>query len=61
MNVEDIVKKVKELVGEGNIEKATQYIEDHKDELGDQYDKVKDLISKADVGGMLDKVKNFFK
>ena len=37
MNVEELVQKAKDLIGEGNVEHAQQFIEEHKDELGEHY------------------------
>ncbi|OJG28744.1 hypothetical protein RU98_GL000337 [Enterococcus caccae] len=61
MNTEEIVQKVKDLIGEGNVEKAKQFLEEHKDEIGEQYEKLKGMIPDIDTGGLADKVKNFFK
>lgn len=61
MNTDEIVQKVKELIGEGNFEKAKQFLEEHKDEIGEQYEKIKGMIPDVDTGGFTDKVKGFFK
>lgn len=61
MNTDEIVQKVKELIGEGNFEKAKQFLEEHKDEIGEQYEKIKGMIPDVDTGGFADKVKGFFK
>lgn len=45
MNKEELIQKVKDLIGEGNVEKAQQFVEDHKDELGEYAEKAKDLIT----------------
>lgn len=45
MNREELIQKVKDLIGEGNVEKAQQFVEDHKDDLGDYAEKAKDLIT----------------
>ena len=44
MNKDELIKKAKELLNEGNIEKAKVFIEEHKVELGDYYDKAKVLL-----------------
>ncbi|OJG75101.1 hypothetical protein RV12_GL001706 [Enterococcus quebecensis] len=61
MNTDEIVQKVKDLIGEGNFEKAKQFLEEHKDEIGEQYEKLKGMIPDIDAGGLADKVKGFFK
>lgn len=60
MNRDELVKKAKELLNEGNIEKAKQFIEDHKDELGDYYDKAKILLKSEKVDHLMDRFKKFF-
>lgn len=61
MTVEDIIEKVKEFVGAGNFEKAFRFVDEHKDELGEQYEKVKGMISpEVDAASVVDKVKNLF-
>lgn len=47
MNVDEIIAKVNEFIGEGKIDAATKFIEDHKDDLGDHLESVKGLLSKA--------------
>ena len=42
MNKDELIKKAKELLNEGNIEKAKVFIEEHKVELGDYYDKARE-------------------
>ncbi|WP_431606191.1 hypothetical protein [Enterococcus rotai] len=54
------MQKVKELIGEGNFEKAKQFLEEHKDNIGEQYEKIKGMIPDVDAGGLADKVKGFF-
>ena len=59
MNVEELIAKAKGLISEKNIAEAKKFIEDHKEELGEHYDKlVKSLGGDAD--GIIDKVKGFF-
>ncbi|WP_379946022.1 hypothetical protein [Enterococcus devriesei] len=60
MNKDELVKKIKELLNEGNIEKAKEFIEDHKDELGDYYDKAKVLLKSGKFDGLRDQFKKFF-
>ncbi|TLQ03608.1 hypothetical protein FEZ51_08360 [Pediococcus stilesii] len=59
MNKDDIMKKVEDMIGEGNIDKAKSFIEDHKEDLGEYYEKAKDLISN-NAGDVIDKVKGIF-
>lgn len=59
MNKDDIMKKVEDMIGEGNIDKAKSFIEDHKEDLGEFYEKAKDLISN-NAGDVIDKVKGIF-
>ncbi|MDT2828380.1 MAG: hypothetical protein ACTJHK_01745 [Enterococcus viikkiensis] len=60
MDKDELVKKIKELLNEGNIEKAKEFIEDHKDELGDYYDKAKVLLKSGKFDGVMDQFKKFF-
>lgn len=59
MNANEIIEKAKDLIGEGNIEKAQEFINEHKDELGEQFEKIQALIG-SNGEGMLDKVKKLF-
>ena len=60
MNKDELIKKAKELLNEGNIEKAKVFIEEHKVELGDYYDKAKDLLKSEKIDGLIDRFKQFF-
>ncbi|MDU5335965.1 hypothetical protein [Enterococcus sp.] len=60
MNTDELIKKAKDLMNEGNIEKAKEFIEDHKDELGDYYDKAKVLLKSEKFDGLMDQFKKFF-
>lgn len=59
MNVDEIVAKVKELVSAEKIDEAKQFIEEHKDELGDKLHDLTGLLG-DNADGLLDKVKGFF-
>lgn len=59
MNKDDIMEKIKDMIGEGNIEKAKDFIEDHKEDLGEYYEKAKELV-KSNAEGVIDKVKDIF-
>ncbi|EHB6470537.1 hypothetical protein JWS92_001942 [Enterococcus faecalis] len=65
MNVDEIIEKVKKLIGEGNLEKAKEFVEMHKDDLGDQYQKVVSMLVAQDTEmqprSLVDKIKNLFK
>lgn len=59
MNINEIMDTVKGSVGEGKLEEAQTFIKDHKDDLGDYYDKAKDLID-GNSSSLLDKAKDLF-
>jgi hypothetical protein len=59
MNKDDIMNKIKDLMSSGNLDDAKSFIEEHKDDLGDYYDKAKDLIGN-DASGIVDKIKGLF-
>lgn len=59
MTIKEIMDTVKGLVGEGKLEEARSYVEDHKDVLGDSYGKAMDLIN-GDPSDILDNLKNLF-
>lgn len=58
MNKEELIKKAKELLNEGNIDKAKAFIEDHKDELDEYYDKAKVLLKSEKFDSLRDQFKN---
>ena len=60
MNKDELIKKAKELLNEGNIEKAKVFIEEHKVEQGDYYDKAKVLLKSEKIDGLIDRFKKFF-
>ncbi|GAA2903489.1 hypothetical protein P7H00_10500 [Enterococcus pseudoavium] len=60
MNNDELIKKAKELLNEGNIDKAKEFIEDHKEELGEYYDKAKVLLKSEKFDGLIDQFKNLF-
>lgn len=61
MNKDELMAKVKEMVNEGNLDEAKQFIEDHKDELGNYVEQAKNLLKDIDVDGITDKIKSLFK
>lgn len=58
MNTEEMIQKVKDLIGEGNVEKAQKFVEDHKDELGDYAEKAKNMITNFNPDDFADKAKD---
>ncbi|MGF1919436.1 hypothetical protein [Enterococcus faecalis] len=61
MNKEEIIQKAKDLIGEGNVEQAKRFIEEHKSELGEHHEKMKAAVPNEEAGSILGKVKNLFK
>ncbi|MBZ1540165.1 hypothetical protein J6K67_02220 [Leuconostoc mesenteroides] len=59
MNKDEIVEKVKSLMSEGNIDKAKDFIEEHKEDLGENFDKLKDMIG-DNAEGIIGKIKGLF-
>lgn len=57
MTKEELIKKAKELLNEGNIEKAKTFIDEHKDELGDYYEKAKILVTSEKIDGLKERLK----
>lgn len=60
MNVEELVQKAKDLIGEGNVEHEPQFIEEHKDELGEHYHKITAMLADTTTDGLFDKIKGLF-
>ncbi|MDU2090501.1 MAG: hypothetical protein E7E76_06215 [Enterococcus faecalis] len=52
MNVEELVQKAKDLIGEGNVE--------HEDELGEHYHKITAMLADTTTDGLFDKIKGLF-
>ena len=61
MNVEELVQKAKDLIGEGNVEHAQQFIEEHKDELGEHYHKITAMLADTTTDDLFDKIKGLLK
>lgn len=59
MNIDEIVKKAKDLISEQNLTEAKKFIEEHKNELGEYYDKLIQMVS-SNADGVIDKVKDLF-
>lgn len=60
LNKDEMLNKVNELVGEGKIEGAKDFIAEHKDGLGEYAEKAKALTENFDTNSIIDKVKNLF-
>ena len=52
-------KKAKDLISEQNLTEAKKFIEEHKNELGEYYDKLIQMVS-SNADGVIDKVKDLF-
>ena len=59
MNIDEIAKKAKDLISEQNLTEAKKFIEAHKSELGEYYDKLIQMVS-SNADGVIDKVKDLF-
>ena len=59
MNKDEIVEKVKSLLSEGNLDKAKDFIEEHKEDLGENFDKLKRMIG-DNAEGVIVKIKGLF-
>ena len=55
-----ISSKAKDLIGEGNVEHAQQFIEEHKDELGEHYHKITAMLADTTTDDLFDKIKGLF-
>lgn len=62
MNPTELLEKAKELLANGDINAAKDFITKHKDDLGGYFDKAKDLLNGLDLSqgldGVLDKAKD---
>lgn len=57
----ELLEQVKDLIAKGDFSKAQQFIEDNKDNLGEYFDKAKELVdNNKTVDGIVDKVKGLF-
>ncbi|HDM0541000.1 TPA: hypothetical protein PY111_003123, partial [Staphylococcus aureus] len=43
-----------------NVEHAQQFIEEHKDELGEHYHKITAMLADTTTDGLFDKIKGLF-
>lgn len=61
MNKEELFDKVKGMIGDGKLDEAKGFLEEHKDDLGEYFEKAKDLLGNLDsADGIMDKVKGLF-
>lgn len=61
MKPQDIFEKIQKMIGDGNIDKAKDFLEENKDNLGEYFDKAKALIAgNKTIDGAVDKVKGLF-
>ncbi|ESV54242.1 isoleucyl-tRNA synthetase [Streptococcus agalactiae LMG 14747] len=61
MKPQELFDQVKEMIAKKDFSEAKTFIEDHKDDLGQYFDKAKALVENSDtVSGVVDKVKSLF-
>lgn len=61
MKPQELFEQVKEMIAKKDFSEAKNFIEEHKDDLGQYFDKAKGLIDNSDaVNGVIDKVKGLF-
>ncbi|EHJ55642.1 hypothetical protein HMPREF9318_00652 [Streptococcus urinalis FB127-CNA-2] len=61
MKPQELFDQVKEMIAKKDFSSAKDFIEDHKEDLGEYFDKAKDLVENSDaVSGVIDKVKGIF-
>lgn len=63
MNKDEIMKKISDLIGEGNFEKAQEFIEEHKEDLGEYADKAKAFLKEhgGNLDDLMEKAQGFLK
>lgn len=64
MNPTELLEQVKELIAKGDINAAKDFINEHKDELGQYLEQAKSLLEGLDLSkgldGLLDQAKGLF-
>lgn len=61
MNPQELFEHIKELIAKKDFAAAKTFLEDHKEELGDYFDKAKSMLEGNDlVNDALKKVKGLF-
>lgn len=60
MNANEIMAKIQELIGEGNIEQAQALFEENKEALGGYVDQAKELLADPDtLNNVIEQAKGF--
>ncbi|KRN27983.1 hypothetical protein IV38_GL001824 [Lactobacillus selangorensis] len=60
MDQDELIAKLKGLISDGKMDEAKSFLADHQADLGEYYDKAKDLISGDGTADAVDKLKGFF-
>lgn len=61
MNPQELFDQVKDFIANKDFAGAKDFIEEHKDDLGNYFEQAKSLIECSEgVGGIMDKVKGLF-
>lgn len=61
MNPQELFDQVKDLIANKDFAGAKDFIEEHKDDLGNYFEQAKSLIEGSEgVGDIMDKVKGLF-
>lgn len=61
MNPQELFEQVKEMIANKDISAAKDFVEEHKDDLGNYLEEAKGLVEGGEgLNGVLDKVKGLF-
>ena len=61
MKPEELLKQVKEFINNQDFSAAKNFIEEHKNDFGEHFNKAKSMIeNNEDINNTIDKVKDFF-
>ncbi|MGT2930536.1 hypothetical protein ACVR1G_09990 [Streptococcus dentasini] len=61
MNPTELFNQVKDLIAQKDFSAAQQFIDDHKNDLGEYFEQAQGLLSNVQgADGILDKLKGFF-
>lgn len=61
MNPQELFNQVKEMIAKKDFSAATDFINEHKDNLGEYFEQAQALIKGSEgANGILDKIKGFF-
>lgn len=58
MKPTELLEKAKELIAKGDINAAKDFINDHKDDLGQYFEQAKGLLEGLDLNKVLDQAKD---